>query len=1182
MRIPLLSAILLLCPLLHAQDPVRSEELFDGSTLEGWRGEEGFWSVEDGAITGTSTPEHLASRTTYLVCTKTQVADFELTLEFKLVGGNSGLQFRSHGEGPFDIAGYQADLEDGPNWSGCVYEQDGRGVVATRGEAVHYDDKGNRTVETFGDPAEILSHVREHEWNTYRIRAVGSHIELQINGTKTTSLDDLDPRYAAAQGCLALQLHQGMPMKVQFRNLHLAHLGGETQAQPRTPHWIWSTLPAQANSEAWLGTSFELPSKAKSVLVVGGADNGFVAELDGAIVLAGDDWERPVKVQLAQGLAEGPHRFEAHVSNQDGPGGAWFDIRCELEDGSTLRIPSDASWRASEHKPAQDWLGTAPAAQEIGPLGIAPWGNPRDAVEASATGSLNPDEIHVPPGFTVERLYSVPKALEGSWVSLAFDPKGRVYSSDQYGGLFRTSFTPDRSAVTSVERVPIELGEAHGLLWAFDSLYAVVSSGGHFASGLYRARDTDGDDQLDTVELLSKFDELGGEHGPHAVVLGPDKQSLYVICGNHTSLPSPLASSRVPKLWAEDQLLPRVEDPGGHAAGIPAPGGWLARTDPEGKSWELIASGMRNSYDFDFDEEGEPFTYDSDMEWDVGLPWYRPTRILDLASGADYGWRRGSGKFPAWAPDSLPPAVEVGLGSPTGVSFGHHSNFPAPWRERLFVGDWAYGRILAIELDPQGSGWSGSWQVFASGRPLPVTDLTFGPDGALYFAVGGRRTSSGLYRVRWTGENVETTPAPIVGRSARDERRAIERLHAGAKADPRTLLPALESHDPWLRGAARTAIEHLPLREWVGLLSEPCKPRAAIELVLALARSEAQSSGARSFQALDALPIERWSAEDRRDALRVWQVALARGGMPDAAIAARARARMLPLLEKSDYESRRVLLDLLVFLGEPAVVPFAIDAAEKEESGARALASAWPLRAAHAGWTPGLRSRFFQWLNRSQTLWSGGASFTGYFRHLRSDVLAGMNPEERAALGALADEPAPAKVEGETPAIVNRWNDSAIVPLLADVGSGRNFENGKRAFTRARCIECHRMANEGGNRGPDLTGAGARFSQRDLLEAVLHPSASIADQYGETQIETKDERLFVGRIEAEDAKSLVLHVSAPVEESITLDKEEIASRAPSKLSAMPEGLLDVLDEAALLDLFAYVLAGASPAAPAFH
>jgi putative heme-binding domain-containing protein len=352
--------------------------------------------------------------------------------------------------------------------------------------------------------------------------------------------------------------------------------------------------------------------------------------------------------------------------------------------------------------------------------------------------------------------------------------------------------------------------------------------------------------------------------------------------------------------------------------------------------------------------------------------------------------------------------------------------------------------------------------------------------------------------------------------------------------------------------------------------------------VLALARAAQGSQVAQVFVALDALPLERWSAEDRRDVLRIWQVALARGGAPPADLARRTRERLAKLLPAADYESQRVLLDVLVFLGEPAVVPFAIEAAARESDGARSLAYAWPLRAAREGWTPALRARFFQWLNRSQTLWAGGASFAGYFRHLRSEVLAGMDAAAREALGALADEPVAPKPEGEPLKIVQRWNESALLPLLPGLRHGRSFENGKRAFTRARCFECHRIGSEGGNRGPDLTGAGGRFTERDLLEAVLRPSASITDQYGQTQIVTRDERLLVGRVESEDAQSLVLHVSAPVDESVTLAKEEISERSPSRLSAMPEGLLDVLDEAAVLDLFAYVLAGARAEAEAFR
>ena len=144
-------------------------------------------------------------------------------------------------------------------------------------------------------------------------------------------------------------------------------------------------------------------------------------------------------------------------------------------------------------------------------------------------------------------------------------------------------------------------------------------------SGLYRVRDTDGDDRFDKLERLRRF-EGEGEHGPHAVVLGPAGKDLYVVGGNGSYLAKPPERSAVPRGWREDRLLRRIgESDGGFSS--ERPGGWVCRTDPEGKSFELVAMGFRNPYDLAFNAEGELFTFDSDMEWDAGTPWYRPTRI---------------------------------------------------------------------------------------------------------------------------------------------------------------------------------------------------------------------------------------------------------------------------------------------------------------------------------------------------------------------------------------------------------------------------------------------------------------------------------------------------------------------------------------------------------------------------
>ena len=136
-----------------------------------------------------------------------------------------------------------------------------------------------------------------------------------------------------------------------------------------------------------------------------------------------------------------------------------------------------------------------------------------------------------------------------------------------------------------------------------------------------------------------------------------------------TKLPK-MNGSLVPTNWDEDLLLKRLPDARGHAANIRAPGGWIGRFDKDGKNWKTVAMGFRNSYDMAFNIDGELFAYDSDMEWDAGTPWYRPTRLYHIASGADFGWRTGTGKWPQWFPDALPPLYDIGPGSPVGVISG--------------------------------------------------------------------------------------------------------------------------------------------------------------------------------------------------------------------------------------------------------------------------------------------------------------------------------------------------------------------------------------------------------------------------------------------------------------------------------------------------------------------------------
>ena len=190
-------------------------------------------------------------------------------------------------------------------------------------------------------------------------------------------------------------------------------------------------------------------------------------------------------------------------------------------------------------------------------------------------------------------------------------------------------------------------------------------------------------------------------------------------------------------------------------ARLAAPGGTILRTDTDGTFVETVAGGFRNPYDIAFNADGELFTYDADMEWDVGTPWYRPTRVNHVPPGAELGWRSGWAKWPDYFLDSLPAVADVGAGSPTGIESYNHLMFPKKYENALFVGDWALGKIHAVQLTRSGGSYTAKLTTILKGRPLNVTDMAVGPDGALYFATGGRGTDGGVYRLKWKG----TVPA---------------------------------------------------------------------------------------------------------------------------------------------------------------------------------------------------------------------------------------------------------------------------------------------------------------------------------------------------------------------------------------------------------------------------------------
>lgn len=224
--LPILLAMAASASFLHAAE----KSLFNGKDLTGWKGQPEFWSVKDGAITGQSTKEVPVKENTFLIW-EGEVGDFELHLKYKILdangkaegGGNSGIQYRSKVVKPeySVVAGYQADFEIGKSYSGILYEEKGRGILAQRGQKVVIKEGAKPEVTgEVGKSDEIQAGIKPGDWNEYVIIAKGGHLQHFINGKQTVDVTD-ETAVGAKTGVIAFQLHAGPPMTVQFKDIVL-------------------------------------------------------------------------------------------------------------------------------------------------------------------------------------------------------------------------------------------------------------------------------------------------------------------------------------------------------------------------------------------------------------------------------------------------------------------------------------------------------------------------------------------------------------------------------------------------------------------------------------------------------------------------------------------------------------------------------------------------------------------------------------------------------------------------------------------------------------------------------------------------------------------------------------------------------------------------------------------------
>ncbi|MBN8730384.1 MAG: HEAT repeat domain-containing protein [Acidobacteria bacterium] len=391
--------------------------------------------------------------------------------------------------------------------------------------------------------------------------------------------------------------------------------------------------------------------------------------------------------------------------------------------------------------------------------------------------SSEAERYQAPPKFVVETI--APASQTGSLIALTFDSLGRPVVSKERGGPTIMSDKDGDGKYETEKAFSNKVKSCQGLWFDGRTLYGSCNDeGGQI--GLYRMSDTNGDDAADTFDRVSILERRIGEHGPHAIRRGPDGAPTIII-GNHSGVPAELLDPQSPfRQYNESQLIERYNDARGHAANITAPGGTVSRINmnqidaamkvavtrteedmrtpmtpkqvpSQAPLYTQLYGGFRNAYDHAYNLDGEAFVFDSDMEWDINLPWYRDVRTVHGVPGADYGWRTGSGKFPGYFLDSLPPTREVGRGSPVGVEFYQHTAYPPSYRDALLEADWSRGRILISNLKKKGATYQGeaTAREFLHGEPLNVTDIEVGPDGFLWFTTGGRDTEGGLYRVRY-------------------------------------------------------------------------------------------------------------------------------------------------------------------------------------------------------------------------------------------------------------------------------------------------------------------------------------------------------------------------------------------------------------------------------------------------
>lgn len=961
----------------------------------------------------------------------------------------------------------------------------------------------------------------------------------------------------------------------------------QAQAAPRVA-WLWTQAQAGKEQKAFFRNEFTLAADAKACSLTVSADDWYRLFVNGQPVGMGSDWAAPGNYDLKPHLRQGANVIALEVRNRASAAGLAVRIRTTLEDGKTRDWVSDASWKCSLEA-GKDWKTAAQApvgwkpAVVLGHMGDKPWGMVMaDEVSQQHEGFVDVTaDFQVAEGFRLEKIYQVPKD-QGSWVAMTIDDRGRFYCANQGGKIYRV--TAGENSV-EVEETKIPLTGSQGMLWHRGVLW--VSTNESKQQGVWKVTDSDGDGEFDKADLIKPV-KGRGEHGPHALVPSPDGEWIYFVAGNHVDM-AEMDASMVPQVWEEDHLLPRRPDARGHARTRMAPGGWIARFRPDGSHWQLVSIGYRNQYDVAFTAEGDLIAYDADMEWDLGMPWYRPTRICHVLPGSEFGWRNGTGKWPSYYEDSLPAILDIGPGSPTGVVSGKGAKFPAKYQKAIYCLDWTFATIYAMHLTPEGASYRAEREEFVAGKRFPLTDAQIGKDGRLYFMTGGRRTESALWRVSYVGKG-STAPVPFHNKEL-------------ALLDVTSATKALASEDRVERFRGRVALEvqqPATLRE---ILLDPSSAAwPVIQAAIGVSRTGKAEDAKELLTRLTSLDWSQLSEQQQLAWLRAVSLVYSRHGDQGGA----ARKGILHVIDahfpaKSDPLNRE-LCRVLSYLQAPKVVsrtltlmdnagptptPDWLALAERNDrygGTVKAMMANLPpelvihyaycLRVVEGPWKLDERKRYFTWIAKLMSN-KGGNSYGGFLKGIREDAFAKATPAEQKAVEAM-ELVVPNNPFANLPPVQGpgkSYTVDEIVALAKDL-DGADREQGKAMFRAGLCAACHRYGGEGGATGPDLTGLAGRFSPRDLAMALQEPNEIISDQFEFDLIVRQDGSTLTGKIvEEKDEKWLVATNPYDMSQTVEIERGDIKEVKPSPISPMPAGLVNRMNEEELKALLAYLLGG---------